>query len=125
MWVPTMDFMRGFTLDYQVGEGLTQEAMRAIHWTHRTHAIVVIILAIYVLIQLKRLDILNMIKSNHIKKYRYVFMGVLTLQLLTGISSVILNYPLLIAVLHSAGAALLILTTVWLWSYLKAIATVK
>jgi cytochrome c oxidase assembly protein subunit 15 len=60
--------------------------------------------AVYVLLKLKR--------ASELKPYRRGMMAVLTLQILTGLGNVVLNYPLLAAVLHTAGAAALVLILV-------------
>jgi cytochrome c oxidase assembly protein subunit 15 len=52
-------------------------------------------------------------------------MVVLTLQILTGLGNVVLNYPLLAAVLHTAGAAALILILVRLLARLHVAARLQ
>jgi cytochrome c oxidase assembly protein subunit 15 len=52
-------------------------------------------------------------------------MVVLTLQILTGLTNVLLNYPLLAAVLHTAGAAILVLILVRLLARLSLAARLQ
>jgi heme a synthase len=105
-WLPAMDFAHGFTLwrdlgATQHGAWLPFQALVAIHWVHRSCAVIVLAVAVCVLLKLKR--------SRALKAYRRGIMAVLTLQILTGLGNVLLNYPLLAAVLHTAGAAALVL----------------
>jgi heme a synthase len=105
-WVPRMDFEHGFTLwrdlgATKTGAWLPFDALVAVHWVHRSFALVLLGVAVFVLLKLKR--------AHDLKPYRRGIMAVLTLQILTGLGNVVLNYPLLAAVLHTAGAAALVL----------------
>jgi heme a synthase len=108
-WVPKMDFEHGFALwrdlgETRAGDWLPFPALVAIHWVHRSMALVVLAVAVFVLLKLKL--------SPEIKAYRRGIMVVLSLQIVTGLANVVLNYPLLAAVLHTAGAATLVLIIV-------------
>jgi len=48
----------------------------------------------------------------------------LLLQLLTGLSNVVLDWPLFAAVLHTGGAAALFITMVWLLCVARKLKTV-
>ena len=103
--VPPMDFAHGFSLWRDLGatksgEWLPFPALVAIHWVHRSFAAVLIAVAVLTLVKLKPVEAL--------KPYRRGIMAVLTLQIATGLANVLLNYPLLAAVLHTAGAAALV-----------------
>ncbi len=105
-WMPRMDFEHGFTLwrdlgATKTGAWLPFDALVAVHWVHRSFALVLLGVAVFVLLKLKR--------AHELKPYRRGIMGVLTLQILTGLGNVVFNYPLLAAVLHTAGAAALVL----------------
>ncbi len=110
VWIPEMNFAKGFTLWRDLGatgttgEWLPFSALVAIHWVHRMSAVAVMLIALLVLLKLKR--------ASLFKKYRRGIMAVLTVQILTGISTVFFGYPLLAAVLHTAGAAILIMLTI-------------
>ncbi len=104
--VPEMDFEHGFTLWRELGKTaagsyLPFQALTAIHWVHRNFAIVVVAvlgLAVW--------------RARRHANLRPVARGialVLLAQLLTGVATVYLDFPLAIAVLHNAGAALLVL----------------
>jgi heme a synthase len=113
-WMPSMDFAQGFTLwrdlgATRAGAWLPFDALVAIHWMHRTSALIVLAVAVWVLLKLRRLG------DAALKPYRIGIMAVLTAQILTGLGNVLLNYPLTAAVLHTAGAAALVLILVRLW----------
>jgi heme a synthase len=117
LWLPAMDVAHGFTLWRDLGATksgawLPFNALVAIHWVHRSFAVIVLAVAVLVLLKLKR--------AAELKPYRRGIMAVLTLQILTGLGNVLLNYPLLAAVLHTAGAAALILILVRLLARLHS-----
>jgi len=104
-WWPAMDFAHGFTLWRPLGmtgagELIPFQALVAIHWVHRLFAVVVVIAAGYFLGRAWRLAGLARIA-------RWT-LAVLVLQLATGLSNVVFDWPLAAAVLHSGGAALLV-----------------
>lgn len=116
-WVPKMDFEHGFALwrdlgSTRGGEWLPFAALVAIHWVHRSMAVVLLAVALVVLLKLKR--------AADIKAYRRGIMVVLTAQIITGLANVVLNYPLLAAALHTAGAAALVLIIVRLLAKMTA-----
>ena len=111
VWLPTMNFEQGFTLwralGYtHTGAPLDINALVAIHWTHRTFAYIV---ALY-LFSLA----LYLYKVKPLRKWAGLLAAMLMLQLMTGIANIIFKWPLLIALLHSAGAAVLLLLMVTL-----------
>ena len=121
-WLPSMDFEHGFTLWRDLGATkngawLPFNALVAIHWLHRSFAVIVLLVAVIVLLKLKQ--------AYELKPYRRGIMAVLTLQILTGLGNVLLNYPLLAAVLHTAGAAALILILVRLLARLQGAARLQ
>ncbi|HJW57705.1 MAG TPA: COX15/CtaA family protein, partial [Burkholderiaceae bacterium] len=104
--VPQMDFEHGFTLWRSLGKTaggdfLPFPALTAIHWTHRMFAFVAAALIAWVAHRALKIDGLR-------KTGRWLLMIVL-LQLATGISTIFLNWPLALAVIHNGGAALLAL----------------
>ena len=114
-WLPEMDFAHGFSLwrdlgATKAGAWLPFPALVAIHWVHRTFAVILLAVAVWVLLKLKA--------APALKSYRRGIMAVLTLQIVTGLANVVLNYPLLAAVLHTAGAAALVLIIVRLLAVL-------
>lgn len=106
-----MDFANGFTIWRPLGlnasgEALSFEALTAIHYVHRLSAYVVFVVLGVLVWQL--------LSVNHAKQIAIVLGALLLLQLLTGLSNVVLDWPLLAAVLHTGGAAALMVTMVWL-----------
>jgi cytochrome c oxidase assembly protein subunit 15 len=104
--MPPMDFEHGFTLWRALGrdaagEYLQFSALTAIHWVHRNFALVVVLVLGWTAWRAWRLPGLHKVARNLVL--------VLVVQALTGIATVFLDFPLAIAVLHNAGAALLVL----------------
>ena len=109
--VPDMDFANGFTLWRHLGktaggEYLPFPALTAIHWVHRSFAVVV---AVYVAWLAHRAW-----RDEGLRKTGRWLLIVLALQLCTGLSTIYFNWPLVIAVMHNGGAALLLLLLVML-----------
>ena len=109
-WWPDMDWAAGFTFLRALGQGhdgapVTLEALVAIHMAHRLMAYVVLASLAVLAWHLRR--------EGQAAARRYgLFLGLTALaQLLTGLSNVVLGWPLLAAVLHSAGAAALVALT--------------
>lgn len=110
-WIPRMDFANAYTLHRDLGETATGEllsltALTAIHWTHRVMALIVTLYLVWLASRLYKVSGYAGIAS--------LLLGVLTLQVLLGISNVVFSLPLPIAVAHNAGAALLLAGVVML-----------
>ena len=111
-WWPQMDW-RGFALWRELGhtaggELLAFSALVSIHVVHRTMAWLVLAALLLLGWQLLRVQPLN--------KAARLLLGLTLLQLLTGMSNVVLDWPLLAALLHTGGASALLLTLVWMWA---------
>lgn len=109
-WWPEMDFRQGFEL--WRGLGLTAAgvpvsfaALTAIHYVHRLMSYVVLTLLMVLAWQLNR--------SKTWRLPSRLLAALLGLQLATGLSNVVLGWPLLAALLHTGGAAALLLTLTW------------
>ena len=104
-WWPAMDFGHGFTLERELGMAgdgslLPFDALVAIHMTHR----IVALLAAIGLLGLAR--VLWLRQGQH---RAALALGVLTAwQIATGLSNIVLGWPLAAALAHTAGAALLV-----------------
>lgn len=101
--MPSMDFSHGFTLWRELGmtragDYLPFDALVAVHWVHRVFAFVVVAVVAAVGWRAARIDGIARLGKG--------LLAVILLQLGTGIATVELNWPLTIAVLHNAGAAL-------------------
>ena len=104
-WWPTMDFVQGFTLHRNLGETASGEllslhALTAIHWTHRLMAL---ILTLYLMWLASCL-----FKISGYTGIAVMLLVALAVQVLLGISNVILSLPLPVAVAHNIGAAILL-----------------
>ena len=103
-WWPAMDFEAGFTLLRPLGlradgSALPFEALTAIHMAHRLGAVVVLSALLAFGWALRR-------QPGAARPAR-LLLGLAGLQLLTGLSNVVLGWPLLAALMHTGGAALL------------------
>ncbi len=104
--LPEMDFANGFTIWRHLGktgdgEYLPFPALTAIHWTHRSFAFVVFGFAGWLTWKAWKIDGLR-------RTARWL-LAALVMQLLTGLTTIYLNWPLALAVAHNGGAALLVL----------------
>ena len=106
-WLPPTDFAEGFTVwrelgvDYEGGV-LSLEAGTAVHLMHRLGALITL-LVVGVLIRL----------LWRISRPLALLLGtVLAMQIIIGLLNIILVLPLVIAVAHNAGAAILLMSLV-------------
>jgi cytochrome c oxidase assembly protein subunit 15 len=109
-WWPEMDFRAGFELWRGLGvtgsgELLSFTALTAIHVAHRLMAYVVLALLMVLAWQLNRFALWRL--------QARVLAGLIGLQLATGLSNVVLGWPMLSALLHTGGAAALVMTLIW------------
>ena len=113
-YLPTMNFSEGFTLwhgtekNFEFGI-MSNEARIAIHTTHRIGAVVTALFVIWLGLKLLLTSAYKPLKNAGI-----ALLAVVTLQFILGVSNVVLSLPLLVAVAHNGGGALLILTMVTL-----------
>lgn len=109
-WWPEMNFLQGFELWRHLGvtasgEPISFAALTAIHYVHRLMAYGVLTLLALLAWQLNR----QAVWRSHSR----VLAGLVGLQLATGLSNVVLDWPLLAALLHTGGAAALVLVLTW------------
>jgi cytochrome c oxidase assembly protein subunit 15 len=110
-WYPQMNFSEGFTFWRELGKAadgdhLSIEALRAIHWTHRVGAIFAVLAVFYLAFKLWLIA-----KDNSAATFKFWAMslfGLGLLQVITGMSNIILDWPLAAAVLHTGGAAAMV-----------------
>ena len=105
-WVPDMDMTHGFSLWRQLGQTkdglyLPFSALVAIHWVHRTFALLVLGLVVWVGWKARFV--------RGCEKLGTYVLSMIAVQFLIGISTVYFSWPLLLAVLHNGGAAMLVL----------------
>ena len=105
-WWPTMNWPEGFTIARELGRRpdgapIGMPALVAIQWTHRLFALVVVVAMGWLVARLWRRDAAA--------RRRAAIIGGLTLaQLLTGLTNVVLGWPMVAALAHTAGAAALV-----------------
>ena len=104
-WWPAMDFHNGFAIWHSLGlnadgTSLSVQALTAIQMVHRLVAILVFISLGSLARQLNRVAALR-------SQARWLA-ALLALQLATGLSNVVLGWPLVAAVLHTGGAAAMV-----------------
>jgi heme a synthase len=107
-WWPDMDFANGFHLTQQIGPNylggqLDSDARTAIHMSHRIGALLVTLVLLLLAWRLK---------VNGLPRLAGLLIMALTLQIALGISNVVFHLPLLVAVAHNLGGALLLLSLV-------------
>ena len=110
-WYPEMNFSEGFLLWRDLGKSvdgsyLSIEALRAIHWTHRVGAIFAVIAVFYLAFKLWLVSKNNPTSTMKLWATSLFALGVL--QVLTGMSNIILDWPLFAALLHTGGAAAMV-----------------
>ncbi|MCB2041868.1 MAG: COX15/CtaA family protein [Rhodoferax sp.] len=109
-WWPAMRFDQGFEIWRSLGmtgEGtaISFAALTAIHYAHRLMAYVVLAVLALLAWRLARIDGLRRLA-------RWIG-GLAALQLATGLGNVVLGWPLIAALLHTGGAAALVVVITW------------
>ena len=107
---PETNWGEGFTLWRQLGltaqgEFISPTALQTIHWAHRLFAMAVLI--VLGLLSLKVLQLSTPVLSG-LSRFAKLLLALLLLQVITGISNVVFQWPLLAALLHTAGSAALV-----------------
>jgi cytochrome c oxidase assembly protein subunit 15 len=116
-WWPSMRFAEGFELWRALGmtgEGavISFPALTAIHYAHRLMAYVVLLVLALLAWRLSRVDGLR-----HLARW---IAALAALQLATGLGNVVLGWPLIAALLHTGGAAALVVVMTWALSASRA-----
>jgi cytochrome c oxidase assembly protein subunit 15 len=112
-----MNFEQGFTFWRHLGvdangQPLVFESLTAIHYVHRLAAYVVMLYLAWLGFALRRVR--PMIPASN------WLLACLVLQLFTGLSNVLLEWPLITAVMHTGGAAALVVVLVWMLTGARA-----
>ena len=105
-----MNFDQGFEIWRKLGltkagESISVEALTAIHYAHRMMAIIAVLVTVALAWRLNSLPAMR-VQSRWIA-------ALLGLQFATGLSNVVLGWPLIAAVLHTGGAAALVVVLTW------------
>lgn len=109
-WWPAMNFSQAFEIWRPLGllkdgSHLDFEALTAIHYVHRLAAYAVLLALGALVLALRRAQVLA--------RQRRWLAALLLAQVMTGLSNVLFDWPLIAAVLHTGGAAALVGTLVW------------
>ena len=107
---PETAWQEGFTLWRQLGlnaqgEFISPVALQTIHWAHRVFAIAV--LAVLGLLAWSGLQV-STASLGAVNQFSRLLLALLILQLFTGISNVVFQWPLVAALMHTAGSAALV-----------------
>ncbi len=105
LW-PAMNFREGFTLWRELGAGrngdnISFQALTAVHYVHRLSA--------YVVLSAMGVAVVKLYKVQAMRNASLWLAGLALLQVATGLANVLLGWPLAAAVMHTAGAAALVL----------------
>jgi cytochrome c oxidase assembly protein subunit 15 len=105
-WWPEMDFRHGFTLLRDLGatrsgDFLPFAALTAIHYTHRLMAYAVFAALLWLAWRLHREQVAA-------RRAVVALLGLALWQLASGLGNVVLGWPLVAALAHTAGAAVLV-----------------
>ncbi|HEY8607147.1 MAG TPA: COX15/CtaA family protein [Noviherbaspirillum sp.] len=104
--VPEMDFANGFALWRHLGKTVDGDwlpfpALTAIHWVHRNFAFVVVLFIAWVGYKAMQREATRRTGKR--------LLILVCLQFITGMSTIFLQWPLALAVIHNGGAAALVL----------------
>ena len=106
-WWPAMNWPEGFTFARELGRRadgapIAMTALVAIQWTHRLFAGVFVAAMGWLVARLWR-------RGPLARRRAAIIGGLVVLQLATGLSNVVLGWPMLAALAHTAGAAALVI----------------
>jgi cytochrome c oxidase assembly protein subunit 15 len=120
-WWPEMNW-QGFALWRELGHGVDGQplpfaALSTIHYVHRSMAWLVLIVLLLIGWRLQAV--------NGLRQTSRALLGLCALQFITGLSNVVLDWPLVAAVLHTGGASALVVTLVWMLALSRTHSAVK
>ena len=109
-WWPPMDFRQGFEIWRELGltaagDQVGFAALTAIHYAHRLGAYAVAVMLVLVALRLHRQPALH--------PQRNWLLGLVLWQFATGVTNVVMDWPLAAAVAHTGGAAALVVLLTW------------
>jgi heme a synthase len=113
-WWPEMDAAGGFTVFRGLGDvaahgqPLTHAGLVAIHMAHRLFALVVVLAVCILSWKLWRSEVAA------VRRFGLLLAALLLAQLVSGLSNVVLGWPLVAALAHTTGAAALVVVLVTL-----------
>ncbi|HEY8977257.1 MAG TPA: COX15/CtaA family protein [Burkholderiaceae bacterium] len=106
-WWPAMNWSEGFTFARELGRRadgapIAMTALVAIQWMHRLFAVVFTAAMGWLAARLWK-------RGNISRRWAVIMLGVVAVQWATGLSNVVLGWPLVAALAHTAGAAALVI----------------
>jgi heme a synthase len=106
-WWPAMNWSEGFTFARELGRRadgapIAMTALVAIQWTHRLFALAFVAAMGWLVARLWR-------RGATSRRRAVIIGGLVVIQLATGLSNVVLGWPLAAALAHTAGAAALVI----------------
>jgi cytochrome c oxidase assembly protein subunit 15 len=106
-WWPAMNWPEGFTFARELGrradgQPIAMTALVAIQWTHRLFAVVFVAAMGWLVARLWA-------RGATARRRAVIIGGLVGVQLATGLSNVVLGWPLAAALAHTAGAAALVI----------------
>lgn len=110
-WWPQMDFAGGFEIWRPLGYGrdgahISFQALTAVHFAHRLLAALTLALLAALAWSLR--------SAESVRRPVRALSLLLVLQLATGLSNVVLDWPIVAAILHTGGAGAMVVVLVWL-----------
>jgi cytochrome c oxidase assembly protein subunit 15 len=110
-WWPLMDFAQGFQIWRplglnQDGSNISFQALTAMHFFHRTLAMLTLAVLGTAAVRLSQ--------YASVRRFALWLGALMALQVFTGVSNVLLGWPLLSAVVHTGGAGALVVVLTWL-----------
>ena len=106
-WWPAMNWSQAFTFARELGRRadgtpIAMTALVAIQWAHRLFALVFVVAMGWLVARLWR-------RGEATRRRAVIIGGLVVIQLATGLSNVVLGWPLAAALAHTAGAAALVI----------------
>lgn len=106
-WWPAMNWSEGFTFARELGRRadgapIAMTALVAIQWTHRLFALAFTAAMGWLAARLWA-------RGNESRRQAVIILGIVVVQWATGLSNVVLGWPLVAALAHTAGAAALVI----------------
>ena len=117
-WLPETDFAQGFDFTQEIGPNylggqMDSAARTAIHLTHRIGALITVLLLLLLYIGTKKQSLkLTYSLRSRLRRNANIMMSILAVQVALGVSNIVWQIPLPVAVAHNLFGALLLLSLV-------------